>query len=81
MDKLILKKFALKHPVLLKTYRNTIGKLKTGVYFGVQRKVLQKNGFGIIQRITEKLEDCGAVWFVDMHHASIHSGWCLAHNA
>lgn len=65
MDKLKFKKFALKHPLLLKTYRNTIGKLKTGLYFGAQRKALQKNGFEIIQRITEQLEDCGAVCFVD----------------
>lgn len=65
MDKTKLKKFALGHPILLKLYRATLGKLKTVLYWGLQKKFLQKNGINIIQNIFDELEKEGARVFID----------------
>ncbi len=63
MDKTTLKRIALDHPLLLKVYRSTFGKLKTGLYFGLQRKALQKKGPQTINTIAKKLDSEGAVYF------------------
>ena len=65
MDKYKLKKFALEHPVLLKLFRNTFGRLKTGLYWNIQKKALQKNGIKTIQKIVDELEKEGARIFID----------------
>ena len=60
-----LKKFALNHNGLLTVYRATFGKLKTKLYFGMQRRSLQKNGFSMIEQIDDVLTRAGARYFVD----------------
>ena len=65
MDKLKLKKFALKHPLLLTLYRHTVGKLKTSLYFGAQRKILQTKGLEVIKHVADSLDNSGTLYFVD----------------
>lgn len=65
MDRTKLKKFALNHPALLKAYRASLGKLKTGLYWNIQKKTLQKNGISTIQKIFDELEKEGATVFID----------------
>ena len=60
-----LKKFALRHKTLLSAYRKTFGKIKTGLYFDLQKKALQKKGLSIVRQVTETLDSAGADFFVD----------------
>ncbi len=60
-----LRNFALKHPLLLNIYRKTFGRLKTDLYFGMQRRALQRNGMNIIDSIDRVLCNNKAKFFVD----------------
>jgi len=65
MDMYKLKKFAIRHPVLLKIFRSTFGKFKTVLYWNAQKKALQRTGINTIQKIVDALEAEGARVFID----------------
>ena len=60
-----IKRFALKHNNLLTVYRATFGKIKTALFFGIQSKELQKNGFSMIESINTALTNANANFFID----------------
>ncbi len=60
-----LKKFALKHNWLIKSYRATLGKLKTKYFFDFQKKALQNKGYSIIEKIDNELSAKNVQYFVD----------------
>lgn len=65
MNKEKMKKWALKHPIILKLYRNSFGLLKTKVFFGMQMNTIQKKGYQLLSRINTILDNHNAVYFVD----------------
>lgn len=60
-----LKAYALRHEQLLKTYRKSVGKIKTQLYFNAQSRALQKGGISLIESIDQALTDLGAKFFID----------------
>ncbi len=60
-----LKKFALKHNWLIKSYRVTLGKIKTKYFFNMQKKALQNKGYTIISKIDDELSAKNARYFAD----------------
>lgn len=65
MNTSALKRFALKHRVLLSAYRASFGRIKTSLYFGLQRNALQKHGMAIIRDVHAALKPEGVSFFVD----------------
>ena len=60
-----LKRFSLQHRMLLKIYRMTFGKIKTTIYWNIQREILQKKGMHYVVEISEMLRVKNAFYFLD----------------
>lgn len=60
-----IKKVAVRHEKLLSIYRATFGKIKTSIYFNMQKKALQKNGYDIIQRVDRVMREAKITYFLD----------------